>query len=197
MVAMPTVVSAEEWEQERDALLTAEKEATRRLDAIAAQRRRLPMVRFDNEKYRFETTDGPRRLSDFFEGQQQLAVYQFMDNGPDAFCPGCTHFTNNVAALATLADCGVSWRTVSNMPLDQMRGYWASQGWTVPFASSHGTAFSEDCGASGGFLLSLFLTDGDQVYRTYSTTSRGVDRTLFVNNVLDLAPYGRQEEWED
>jgi len=67
-----------------------EKEATRALDAIAARRRRLPMVRFDNEKYRFATTDGPMRLSDFFEGRQQLALYQFMDNGPDAFCPGCT-----------------------------------------------------------------------------------------------------------
>ncbi len=91
MVSMPSVVSAEEWQKERDDLLLAEKEATRRLDAIAAQRRRLPMVRFDNEKYLFETTDGPKRLSDFFEGRQQLAVYQFMDNGPDAFCPGCTN----------------------------------------------------------------------------------------------------------
>jgi predicted dithiol-disulfide oxidoreductase (DUF899 family) len=182
---------------ERDALLVAEKEATRRLDAIAAQRRRLPMVRFDNDKYVFETTDGPKRLLDFFEGQPQLAVYQFMDVGPDQFCPGCTNFTNNVTALATLAKNGVSWRTVSNMPLEQMGSYWTRQGWDVPFASSHGTNFAADCGVDGGFLLSLFLTDGQGVYRTYSTTQRGVDRTLFVHNVLDLAAYGRQEDWED
>jgi predicted dithiol-disulfide oxidoreductase (DUF899 family) len=74
-------------------------------------------------------------LSDFFEGRQQLAIYQFMDNGPDAFCPGCTHFTTNVTSLATLAHQGVSWRTVSNMPLAQMEAYWASKGWSVPFAS--------------------------------------------------------------
>jgi len=67
MVAMPRVVSAEEWQRERDALLVAEKEATRALDAIAARRRRLPMVRFDNEKYRFATTDGPIGCR-FFEG---------------------------------------------------------------------------------------------------------------------------------
>src|SRR5580658_7210405 len=148
MGSMPAVVSAEEWQRERDALLGAEKEATRRLDAIAAQRRRLPMVQFDNEKYVFDTTDGQKRLSDFFEGQEQLVVYQFMDRGPDAFCPGCTHFTRNVVDLATLAGEGVSWRTVSNMPLAQMEGYWVSKGWTVPFASSHGTAFAEDCGVS-------------------------------------------------
>jgi predicted dithiol-disulfide oxidoreductase (DUF899 family) len=197
MVRVPNIVSAEEWQSERDDLLREEKEATRLLDAIAARRRRLPMVRFDNERYVFETTDGPKRLLDFFEGQQQLAVYQFMDNGPDAFCPGCTHLTNTVTDLATLADEGVGWRTVSNMPLAQMESYWSSKGWRVPFASSHGTSFADDCGAGQGFMLSLFLTDGDEVYRTYATQGRGVDRLVFVNNILDLAPYGRQEEWED
>src|SRR5271170_70826 len=158
MASMPSVVSVEEWRSARDELLVAEKEATRQLDAIAARRRRLPMVRFDNEKYLFETSDGPQRLLDFFEGRQQLAIYQFMDNGPDAFCPGCTHFTRNVTDLATLADEGVSWRTVSNMPLDQMASYWATKGWSVPFASSHGTSFADDCGASHGFMLNLFFT---------------------------------------
>ena len=43
----------------------------------------------------------------------------------------------------------------------------------------------------------MLLHDGDHVYRAYSTTNRGVDRLLFVNNTLDLAPYGRQEDWED
>jgi predicted dithiol-disulfide oxidoreductase (DUF899 family) len=197
MVTMPTVVSAKEWQSERDDLLVAEKEATRRLDAIAARRRRLPMVRFDNEKYLFETTDGSKRLLDFFDGHQQLAIYQFMDNGPDAFCPGCTYFTNNVTDLATLARGGVSWRTVSNMPLAQMESYWASKGWSVPFASSHETSFADDCGSKQGFMLNLFFTDGEQVYRTYATDGRGVDRLLFVNNLLDLAPCGRQEDWED
>jgi Bacterial protein of unknown function (DUF899) len=63
--------------------------------------------------------------------------------------------------------------------------------------SSHGTTFADDCGAGGGFMLSVFLRDGEQVYRTYGTTARGVDRLLFVNNILDLTPYRRQEDWED
>lgn len=154
------------------------------------------MVRFDNEKYEFDTNDGPKRLLDFFEGAPQLAVYQFMDNGPDAFCPGCTHFTKSVTALDSLARTGVAWRTVSNMPLSQMTGYWNEKGWTVPYASSHGTKFAADCGADN-FMLSLFFADGNDVYRTYSTTARGADRLLFANNILDLAVYGRQEEWED
>ncbi|MFZ0181197.1 MAG: DUF899 family protein [Candidatus Dormiibacterota bacterium] len=197
MTSMPEIVSAAKWQEDRDELLAAEKEATRALDKIAARRRRLPMVRFDNDKYTFDTPDGPKRLLDLFGEHAQLVVYQFMDRGPDEYCPGCTHFTNNVTALATLAECGVAWATVSDMPLAQSQAYAARMGWTVPFVSSHGTSFAHDCGTDGGFLLSVFLRDGDEVYRTYSTTNRGVDRVLFVNNILDLTPYGRQEDWED
>jgi predicted dithiol-disulfide oxidoreductase (DUF899 family) len=197
MSALPKVVAASEWQQERDALLRAEKEVTRATDALAARRRRLSMVQFDNDTYTFASSTGPRSLLDLFEGRAQLAVYQFMDNGPDAFCPGCTNLTNNVVNLSSLANHGVSWATVSNMPLAQMEAYWATKGWTVPFVSSHGTSFAQDCGAESGFMLSLFLRDGDNVYRTYNTTARGVDRVLFVHNILDLAPYGRQEDWED
>jgi predicted dithiol-disulfide oxidoreductase (DUF899 family) len=197
MTTMPEIVSAEQWQTDRDELLKTEKELTRALDAAASRRRRLPMVEFDNERYAFDTPDGPKHLLDLFAGRTQLMAYQFMDNGPDDYCPGCTHFTNNVTALATLAEAGVAWVTVSNMPLAQIQSYAASKGWTVPFVSSRGTTFSADCGSDGGFMLNVFLRDGDHVYRTYSTTARGVDRLLFVNNILDLAPYGRQEDWED
>jgi predicted dithiol-disulfide oxidoreductase (DUF899 family) len=194
---VPKIVSAEKWKQERDELLVAEKEATRVLDGLAARRRRLPMVAFDNARYVFDSAAGPRTLVDLFDGRPQLAVYQFMDNGPNDFCPGCTHFTNNVVDLPGLANNDVSWSTVSNMPLEQIEAYKARMGWTMPFVSSHGTTFAEDCGADGGFMLSMFLRDGSDVYRTYATTARGVDRLLFANNILDLAPFGRQEDWED
>jgi predicted dithiol-disulfide oxidoreductase (DUF899 family) len=194
----PRIVSAEEWRRARDELLKAEKEATRTLDALAARRRRLPMVKFGNT-YAFDTPAGTRTLLDLFEGRGQLVVYQFMDNGPDDYCPGCTKFTNNipVPALVRLAEGGVTWVTVSNMPLAQIEAYKARMGWTVPFVSSHGTSFSDDCGAGRGFMLSVFLRDGDDVHRTYCTTARGVDRLVFVHNILDLTPYGRQEAWED
>jgi predicted dithiol-disulfide oxidoreductase (DUF899 family) len=197
MTSLPEIVSAGQWQADRDALLKSEKELTRALDAVAARRRRLPMVEFDNERYVFDTPEGPKHLLDFFGDQQQLVVYQFMDRGPDEFCPGCTHFTNNVSDLGTLAENGVAWVTVSEMPLAQIQAYAARKGWTVPFVSSRGTTFAADCGSDGGFMLTVFLRDGDHVYRTYSTTARGVDRLLFVNNILDLAPYGRQEDWED
>jgi predicted dithiol-disulfide oxidoreductase (DUF899 family) len=194
----PKIVAVEEWQQAREELLKAEKEATRALDALAARRRRLPMVPFAST-YTFDTPAGPKTLLDLFDGRGQLVVYQFMDNGPDHYCPGCTNFTNNIppAAVTALAGIGVTWVTVSNMPLAQIEAYKARMGWTIPFVSSRGTSFSADCGAGRGFMLSVFLRDGDDVYRTYYTTARGVDRIPFVHNILDLTPYGRQEDWED
>jgi predicted dithiol-disulfide oxidoreductase (DUF899 family) len=196
LTAMPPVVPAEEWQEARDELLKAEKEATRALDALAARRRRLPMVKFRND-YVFDTPTGQQTLLDLFDGRDQLVIYQFMDVGPDGFCPGCTAFTRNVTDIKDLEDTGVSWVTVSNMPLAQIESYKAQQGWTLPFVSSHGSSFSADCGAGDAFMLSVFLRDGTDVYRTYYTNRRGMDRTMFVYNILDLTPYGRQEDWED
>jgi predicted dithiol-disulfide oxidoreductase (DUF899 family) len=67
----------------------------------------------------------------------------FVGIGPDHYCPGCTWFTDNVpsTAPALLADKGITWVTVSDMPLAQMEAYWARMGWTLPFASSRGTTW--------------------------------------------------------
>jgi predicted dithiol-disulfide oxidoreductase (DUF899 family) len=195
-MALPEAVSPEQWQEAGDALLAKEKAATRLLDDLAAQRRRLPMVAFPKE-YTFQSPDGPARLIDLFGDRRQLVVYQFMDNGPDDYCSGCSSFIDNVGDLAHLNARDARFVVVSNMPLAQIAAFWTRMGWTVPFYSSRGTDFSEDCGTGGGFGLSVFLRDGQRVYRTYFTTSRGVDRLRFDFNVLDLTPYGRQEEWED
>ncbi len=189
-MAKPKMVSATEWQQARDDLLPSEKEVTRALDAMAARRRRLPMVKFGT--YQFDTPTGPKTSDELFDSRDQLAIYQFMDLGPDEYCPGCTKFTNNVIDLEGLAEAGVTWVTVSDMPLAQIEAYKAQMGWTLPFVSSHGSSFSDDCGAGDGFMVSLFLRDGNDVYRTYSTTSRGVDRLLFRHNVLGLSAFSRR-----
>ena len=156
------------------------------------------MVHFRND-YRFSSPEGEKSLLDLFGVHNELVLYQFMDRGPDAFCPGCTWITDNVPTrgLTSLDRCGVSWVTVSNMPLEQIERYKAERGWTLPFVSSHATTFSEDCGAGGGFMLNVFLRDGDDVFRTYSTVARGVDHIVWANAIQDLLPFGRKEDWED
>ncbi len=195
-MALPQIVSADEWQAARDELLVKEKAATRMLDDLAAARRRLPMAAVTKE-YAFEGPDGTASLLDLFAGRRQLVVYQFMDNGPDDYCSGCSSMTDNVGNLAHLNARDTTYVVVSNMPLAQMTAFWRRMGWTVPYYSSRGTTFADDCGAGQGFGLTVFMRDGDEVYRTYFTTARGVDRLRFDFNVLDLTPYGRQEDWED
>jgi predicted dithiol-disulfide oxidoreductase (DUF899 family) len=197
-MTLPTIVDAHQWERARADLLTAEKELTRARDAVAARRRRLPATPFPS-LHVFATPDGPRSLVDLFDGRRTLVVYQFMDRGPDHYCGGCTWFTDNVPATAPrlLAEHDVTWMHVSDMPLAQIEHYWRERGWTVPAVSSRGTSFSTDTGAGEGFGFSVFVRDGDAVYRTYATTGRGIEHLAFVTTLLDLTPTGRGEDWED
>jgi predicted dithiol-disulfide oxidoreductase (DUF899 family) len=194
---LPRIVSPDEWQAARDALLVKEKEATRAQDALAAERRRMPMVAFPKE-YIFETPDGKASLTDLFDGRRQLIVYHFMlDPGSDHRCLGCSSFTDNIGNLAHLRARDTNMVLVSPAPLAEIQPYKARMEWTVPWVSSYGSDFTPDCGLDGGFGLSVFLRDGDDVYRTYFTTSRGVDRLRMDLNLLDMTPYGRQEIWED
>jgi predicted dithiol-disulfide oxidoreductase (DUF899 family) len=95
---LPQVVSPAEWHAVRDELLVKEKEATRARDALAAERRRLPMVRIDKD-YVFEGPDGESSLLDLFEDRRQLILYHFMfapgvEGWPTAGCPGCSMFVD-------------------------------------------------------------------------------------------------------
>jgi predicted dithiol-disulfide oxidoreductase (DUF899 family) len=197
---LPPVVTPAEWQAVRAELLVQEKEATRALDALAAKRRRLPMVRIDKE-YVFEGPDGPATLADLFDGRRQLVVYHFMLGPGEHPCEGCASFTDNIGNLAHLHARDTSMALVSRAPLAEIRALRERMGWTLPWYSSNGSDFNFDFGVSTPegetFGLSVFLRDGDDVFRTYFTNARGVDRLRPDFNLLDLTPLGRQETWED
>ncbi|WP_433269330.1 DUF899 family protein [Actinosynnema sp. CS-041913] len=193
----PNVVSADEWQAALDELLVKEKEQTRALDALAAARRRLPMARVSAD-HRFVAPDGtPVGLLDLFAGRRQLVVYHHMlEPGQDWLCPGCTSFTDNIADQSHLNVRDTRLILMSRAPQDEIGVVRDRFGYTVPWYSSE-PAFYDEIGLVGGFRLSVFLRVGDDVFRTYYTTARGVDRLRLDFNLLDLTPYGRQEEWED
>ena len=201
----PQVVSHGEWQAARDKLLIKEKQATRARDALAAERRRLPMVRIDKD-YVFDGPDGKASLLDLFEGRRQLIVYHFMfapgvDGWPTAGCPGCSQFVDNLGHLAHLHARDASLVLVSRAPLAKLQRYQARMGWRIPWFSSAGSDFNTDFGltsdAGETFGLSVFFRDGDRVLRSYFTTGRGVEALGSVWTFLDLTPLGRQEDWED
>jgi len=199
-MALPDVVSETEWRAAREELLIKEKEATRALDALAAERRRLPIVRIEKD-YELDGPDGKVRFADLFEGRRQLIVYHFMFGPGEDPCTGCSSFTDNIADISHLHARDTAFVLVSRAPYDEIRAFKERMGWTVPWYSSFGSDFNYDFRVSNDrgetFALSVFVRDGDTVYRSYVTSSRGVDRLRLDFNLLDLTPFGRQEEWED
>lgn len=135
----------EEWLKERIELLKAEKELTRRSDALAVQRQELPWVAI-NKGYRFETDEGGASLADLFRGRSQLLVYHFMF-GPDytAGCPSCSMIADGFNGFAVhLANHDVTLTAVSRAPLAKLQSYKRRMGWSFPWASSFGGDFNFD-----------------------------------------------------
>ena len=205
ITGLPRVVSREEWQRERDALLVKEKQMTRALDALAAERRRLPMVEIEKD-YPFHGPAGEVRLADLFDGRPQLLLYHFMFapgvcGWPDAGCSGCSMFLDNLCDLSHLKARDVSFAAVSLAPLAKIQAYQKRMGWNVRWFSSEGTDFNRDFGITTDdeeeHGLSVFLRKGDKVYRTYFTSRRGLEAVGTVWTLLDLTPLGRQELWED
>lgn len=200
-VSLPRIVSQDEWQAANEAMLAREKAATRARDALNAERRRMPMTKIEKD-YTLQGSDGPVKLIDLFEGRSQLIIYHFMF-GPDweEGCGGCSMFVDNMGHPAHLLARDTSFALVSRAPLEALEAFKERMGWERPWYSSHDSDFNFDFGVSTEegetFGLSVFLRDGDDIYRTYFTRGRGVEYVGTVWSFLDLTPFGRQELWED
>jgi predicted dithiol-disulfide oxidoreductase (DUF899 family) len=203
----PEIVSEAEWRAAREALLEKEKAMTRSRDALAAERRRLPMMRIDKD-YVFEAPAGKVRLLDLFDGRPQLLLYHFMfapgaHGWPTAGCPGCSMFLDSLGQYARvhLNARDASFAVVSLGPLASLQAYRERMGWDVRWVSSANTTFNADFGITTpqgeNHGLSVFLREGEQIFRTYFTSSRGLETVGTIWSLLDLTPLGRQEQWED
>ncbi len=204
-MTLPKIVSRAEWKRARSKLLVKEKAETRRRDSLAAERRRLPIVRVE-KNYRFEGPKGKIRLPDLFDGRRQLLLYHFMfapgvNGWPNAGCPGCSLVVDQICHLAHLQARDTSFVLVSRAPLARIKAYQKRMGWSIPWYSSAGSDFNKDFGVttkeSETFGLSAFLRDGEEVFHTYFTAGRGVEALGPVFTLLDVTPLGRQEKWED
>ncbi|MGW9211432.1 DUF899 domain-containing protein [Embleya sp. NPDC055664] len=196
--ALPPVVEQQEWQAALDDLRAREKAATRELDAIAAQRRRLPMVELPD--YTLIGPDGPIRLVDVFDGRSQLITYHHMwSEGAKWQCGGCTGLTSQYVRLDFLDNYDARFVIVTNGRIDEALAYRAKVGNTMEWYSSAESSFGADVGAppGGGFAVNVFLRDSDTVYRTWHTAGRGTEQLSYTFPLIDILPWGRQEEWQD
>jgi predicted dithiol-disulfide oxidoreductase (DUF899 family) len=150
---LPEIATRDEWLAARKALLAKEKELTRARDALAADRRRLPMVRIDKE-YTFEGPNGPTTLLDLFDGRRQLIVDHAMwtfdvdehgaETPRDVGCPSCSARLDNIGNLAHLRARDTNLVVVSRAPFTKIEPFRRRMGWTFPWYSSAGSDFNYD-----------------------------------------------------
>lgn len=213
-----TVVSRDEWLNARVALLEKEKAFTKQRDALSKERQSLPWVEV-SKNYVFETSDGPKSLSDLFGSRSQLVAYHFM-YGPDweVPCKSCSfwadNFDNNIVHLAAR---DVTMIAIARAPLGMLDAFKKRMGWSFDWVSSQGSDFNYDFEVSftdearqNGDLrynyresqfpasdapgISVFAKGEDgKIYHTYSTFGRGLDMMNAAYHYLDLVPKGRDE----
>jgi predicted dithiol-disulfide oxidoreductase (DUF899 family) len=198
--AMPPVVDRTTFEVQLDALRVREKAHTREGDAIAAARRRLPMVEMDPSIPLIGPT-GPLTLLQAFEGRRQLVAYYYMwyPGRPAAQqCEGCTWVASHITELSYLHSRDITFAVFCQGPYDESRRYRDFMGWQMPWYSAQGSLEQLLVGREVGlFHLVCYLRDGDRVFETYWTKRRGVEALDYSYALMDLTVYGRQEPWED
>jgi predicted dithiol-disulfide oxidoreductase (DUF899 family) len=199
--ALPPAVGRAAFEDQLDVLRAREKAHTREGDAIAAARRRLPMVEVD-ASLTLTGPDGPVTLLDAFEGRQQLIAYYFMwHRGHPAAeqCEGCTWCASHLGELSYLHSRDITLAVFAQGPYPESARYRDFMGWRMPWYSaldSLGKLLSPPR-HPGRMHIVCYIRDGDHVYETYWTTLRGVETLDNSYALMDLTLYGRQEAWED
>ena len=151
-------------------------------------------------EYTLTGADGPVRLADVFADRTQLITYHHMwTDGADWQCGGCTGFTAQFTRLEFLHNYDARFVVVTNGPIEEALAYRTKVGNQMDWYSAAGSSFGADVDAAPGegFAVNVFLRDGDTVYRTWHTNGRGTEQLSHTFALIDLLPWGRQEQWQD
>ncbi|KAI1868358.1 hypothetical protein JX265_007181 [Neoarthrinium moseri] len=201
MAAIPQAVDRDTYQKHINQLRVREKAHTREGDAIAAARRRLPMVEVDPATPLVGAT-GEITLIDAFEGRTQLfASYHMWHAGLSAAdqCEGCTFNTGQALELSYLHSRDVTFAVFCQGPYDESNQYRKFMGWDMPWYSiperSYGRLAIKSPHNFG--MKACYLRDGGRVFETYWTTGRGCEPMSGSYGMLDMTVFGRQEPWED
>lgn len=190
----PPVVDRATWQRQRDELLVREKAHTRAGDALAAERRRLPMTEVRNVS--LDGEHGPTSLLEMFGDHDQLLTIKHMWHAGEPFerqCEGCTANMWNFQDPAYIEVRGIAFAVWCEGPREEYEPFREFMGYTVPWFSVQGV---DEPGVCDGWI-NAYLRVGDRVFQTYDTDGRGCEAMIPSLLLADLTVYGRQEQWEE
>jgi predicted dithiol-disulfide oxidoreductase (DUF899 family) len=216
---------SEEYRRARDELLTAEIELRRRVGAVAAQRRRLPLGGIVPDDYTFQEWDGaakagrPVRLSQLFEeGKDTLFLYNHMfipgaaglplEQG----CPLCTSIIDGIDGAVPHITQLVNFAVVAKAPIERFRAHGQARGWrhTRLLSSANNTYnrdyHGEDAGGEQRPVATVFVRRDGRIHHSWTSElawidsepgqdPRHVDFMWPMWAVIDRTPGGRTENW--
>jgi predicted dithiol-disulfide oxidoreductase (DUF899 family) len=191
----PAIVDRATWKDAHANLLVREKAHTHEGDALAAARRRMPMMEVPD----VEVTgpDGPVRLHELFGDHDQLVVYKHMAHigqPIEAQCAGCTISIWGLRETDYLERRGIGFVVFFEGPWDEAKALRDFMGYSMPWYSVDGLD-DPDLGTEFGEYLFLLRKDG-RIYLTYSVTGRGTEAMMASLQLIDRTVYGRGERWE-
>jgi predicted dithiol-disulfide oxidoreductase (DUF899 family) len=209
----------DEYRAARDALLDAEIGLRRHTEAVAEQRRRLPLGGELPTDYSFDES-GTRtvRLSQLFEdGKDTLLLYNFMfipgkaGLSLEGACPSCTSIIDAVDGEAPHIVQRINLAVVAKAPIEQFEAHARTRGWrNVRLLSSANTTYNADYLGEGERgqhpIATVFVRRDGKIHHFWSSElffaptepglhPRHVDFIWPLWAVLDLTPEGRGTDW--
>lgn len=213
------------YRQARDELLEAEMDLRRRIEAVAAQRRELPLGGAVPEDYEFEEWDEEAgsartvRLSELFaDGKDSLFLYSFMfrpgERGLplEVPCPSCTSIIDAVDGDVPHLEQRINFAVATKVPIDRFRAHARTRGWRhARLLSSAGSTYNRDYHAEDAEenqlpIATVFVRRDGKVHHQWSSElmfaprepgmhPRHVDFMWPLWPMLDRTPGGRGD-WE-
>jgi predicted dithiol-disulfide oxidoreductase (DUF899 family) len=211
--------ASEEYRRARDELLQSEIELRRQEEAVAAQRRALPLGGAVPEDYVFGGADGEARLSELFEdGKDTLFLYSFMfvpDESGDPLgsaCPSCTSIIDSTDGAARHLTQTINFAVEAKVPIQRFLAHAETRGWQhARLLSSAGSTYRSDYNAESEDgaqlpIASVFVRRDGTIHHLWSSElfgartepgqdPRHVDFMWPIWATLDRTPEGRGTDW--
>lgn len=194
-------------------LVAAERALRRRVESVAALRRKLPAGSLVPEDYVFEGESGKARLSDLFATGDTLVAYSFM-YGPKMAkaCPMCTSMLDGLNGNAQHIAQRTNLVVIAKSPIARIVEFARARGWSnLRLLSSAGNTYNrdyhgEDANGSQWPMLNVFVRRKGAIRHFWGSelmgakaepgqNGRHVDMIWPLWNVLDLTPEGRGKDW--
>jgi predicted dithiol-disulfide oxidoreductase (DUF899 family) len=202
---------SDSYRQARDALLAAEVDLRRRLEAVAAMRRALPPGGVVREDYVFEEGDEARpvRLSELFGGHDTVVAYCYM-YGPnmDEPCPSCSSMLDSLDGDVAPITQNVGLAIIARSQIGRLLSFARQRGWrNLRLLSSannsfHPDYFGETAEGQQRPMLNVFTRKDGTIRHAYGTElayaprdpgqePRHIDLIWPLWGLLDFTPDGR------